>query len=131
MSLWAQQHRKSRKVSGPWRFPVREGRVFVGTAAGSSRQQQAAGSRRQQQAAAGISRQQQTQADASVSATAAVQQLAASQQPETYSKLFVGDFRRDVPARGNAWAVSLWTQQQQRLLSPFSSMGFPCRKPPF
>ena len=41
-------------------------------------QQAAAGSSRQQQAAAGISRQQQTQADAAaVSATAAVQQLAA------------------------------------------------------
>ena len=56
-------------------------------AAGSSRQQAAAGSSRQQQVSAGISRQQQTQADAAVSATAAVQQLAASQQPETYSKL--------------------------------------------
>ena len=106
------------RPSGPWCFPVREGRVFVGTAAGSSRQQAAAGSSKQQQAAAGISRQQQRQADAAVSATAALQQLAASQQPassqprETYSKLFVGDFRRDVPA-------------------PFSSMGFPCRKPPF
>ena len=51
-------------------------------AAGSSREQQAAaGSSRQQQAAAGISTQQQTQANAAVSATAAVKQLAASQQP--------------------------------------------------
>ena len=46
------------RPSGPWCFPVREGRVFVGTAAGSSRQQQAAGSRRQQQATAGSSRHQ-------------------------------------------------------------------------
>ena len=63
-------------------------------AAGSSRQQQAAGSRRQQQAAAGISRQQQTQADASVSATAAVQQLTASQQPETYIGSFCRRFQK-------------------------------------
>ena len=76
----------------------------------------AAGSSREQQAAAGISRQQQTQADAAVSATAAVQQLAASQQPETYSKLFVGDFRRDVPASGNAYFG---------LRSSFRAMVFP------
>ena len=91
-------------------------------AAGSSRQQAAAGSSRQQQAAAGISRQQQTQADAAVSATAAVQQLAASQQRassqprETYSKLFVGDFRRDVPAPGHAYFG---------LCSSFRAMVFP------
>ena len=61
----------------------------------SSREQQAAaGSRRQQQAAAGISRQQQTQADASVSATAAVQQLTASQQPETYIASFCRRFQK-------------------------------------
>ena len=70
----------------------------------SSRQQAAAGSSRQQQAAAGISRQQQTQADATaVSATAGVQQLAASQQLATTTIIFVGDFRRDVPASGNAY----------------------------
>ena len=64
-------------------------------AAGSSRQQQAAaGSSRQQQAAAGTSRQQQTQADASVSATAAVQQLTASQQPETYIASFCRRFQK-------------------------------------
>ena len=81
--------------------------------AASSRQQQgAAGSSRQQQAAAGISRQQQTQANAAVSATAAVKQLAASQ----YSKLFVGDFRRDVPASGNAYFG---------LCSSFRAMVFP------
>ena len=85
------------RPSGLWCFPVREGRVFVGTAAAAAvaascfaaaqqQQQQppaaapAAGSSRQQ-AAAGISRQQQTQANAAVSATAAVKQLAASQQP--------------------------------------------------
>ena len=62
-------------------------------AAAGSRQQQAAGSRRQQQAA-GTSRQQQTQADASVSATAAVQQLTASQQPETYIASFCRRFQK-------------------------------------
>ena len=74
-------------------------------AAGSSRQQQAAaGSSRQQQASVGSSRHKQTQADAAaVSATAGVQQLAASQQLATTTIIFVGDFRRDVPASGNAY----------------------------
>ena len=51
-----------------------------------------------------------------------MQQLAASQQPassqprETYSKLFVGDFRRDVPAPGHAYFG---------LCSSFRAMVFP------
>ena len=76
----------------------------MGAAAGSSRQQaagsrqpQAAAGSRQPQAAAGSRRQQQAAAGSSR------QQRASSQPRETYSKLFVGDFRRDVPASGNAY----------------------------
>ena len=76
VSLWAQQQQQLfLALEAVWL----QQHDSSTTAATSSRQPQAAaGSSRQQQAAAGISRQQQTQADAAaVSATAAVQQLAA------------------------------------------------------
>ena len=47
---------------------------------------------------------------------AASQQRASSQPRETYSKLFVGDFRRDVPAPGHAYFG---------LCSSFRAMVFP------
>ena len=112
-------------------------------AATSSSTSSTAGSRRQQQAAAGISRQQQTQADAAaVSATAAVQQLATSQQLAICRRFQKGRsglgkriFWTPFVLQGHGVspsgrAVPLWAQQQQSL-SPLSSMGFPCRKPPF
>ena len=86
------------RPSGPWRFPVREGRVFVGTAAAAVAVAWGflAGSRLFEGSAAAAA--------------------PSSRHRETYSKLFLGDFRRDVPAPGNAYFG---------LCSSFRAMVFP------
>ena len=73
-------------------------------------------------------------------APAAAAAAPSSQHRETYSKLFLRDFRRDVPAPGKRL---FWTSirpsgpwcfpvREGRVFpASFSSMGFPCRKPPF
>ena len=74
------------RPSGPWRFAVREDRVFVGTAAAAAVAVAwgfLAGSRLFEGSAAAAA--------------------PSSRHRETYSKLFLGDFRRDVPAPENAY----------------------------